>query len=152
VDLSREAIVRTIDHDQGSLEAGAETGTVSPNNPCPFLRALVADGYLDGHIEPLSAIARAVDATNSGASPDERISKIPVYLIAMIANGLKPRQLLRNLRKGVVLDGLRGGPLDKRGAGSRILDERGQIDERELARLDEFATDKTDPPGRLSAG
>jgi hypothetical protein len=152
VDLSREAIVRTIDHDQGSLEAGAETGTVSPNNPCPFLRALVADGYLDGHIEPLSAIARAVDATNSGASPDERISKIPVYLIGMIANGLKPRQLLRNLRKGVVLDGLRGGPLDKRGAGSRILDERGQIDERELARLDEFATDKTDPSGQIERG
>ena len=24
---------------------------VSPDNPCPFLRALVANGYVDGHID-----------------------------------------------------------------------------------------------------
>ena len=27
---------------------------VSPNNPCPFLRALVANGYVGGHVVPLS--------------------------------------------------------------------------------------------------
>jgi len=42
------------------------------------------------------------------------------------------------------LDNLRGGPLDKRGAGSRILDATGQIDQAELARLDQFAADKID--------
>jgi len=27
---------------------------VSPDNPCPFLRALVANGYVGGHVVPLS--------------------------------------------------------------------------------------------------
>jgi hypothetical protein len=27
---------------------------VSANNPCPFLRALVAAGFVDGHAVPLS--------------------------------------------------------------------------------------------------
>ena len=30
---------------------------VSPNNPCPFLRALVANGYVGGHVVPLSKLA-----------------------------------------------------------------------------------------------
>ena len=31
---------------------------VSPNNPCPFLRALVANGYVGGHVVPLSKLCR----------------------------------------------------------------------------------------------
>ncbi len=31
---------------------------VSPNNPCPFLRALVANGYVGGHVVPLSQLCR----------------------------------------------------------------------------------------------
>ena len=27
---------------------------VSSNNPCPFLRALVANGYVGGHVVPLA--------------------------------------------------------------------------------------------------
>lgn len=45
------------------------------------------------------------------------------------------------------MDALRGGPLDKRGAGSRVLHPTGRIDENELARLDQFATDKVDESG-----
>jgi hypothetical protein len=48
------------------------------------------------------------------------------------------------VRKAAQLDAPRGGPLDKRGAGSRILDAVGQIDAGELARLDQFAADKVD--------
>jgi hypothetical protein len=33
---------------------------VSPNNPCPFLRALVANGYVGGHVVPLSQLAEMV--------------------------------------------------------------------------------------------
>ena len=40
---------------------------VSPNNPCPFLRALVANGYVGGHVVPLSQIAEMVGLA-SGAS------------------------------------------------------------------------------------
>ena len=34
---------------------------VSPNNPCPFLRALVANGYVAGHIVPLPKIATTIE-------------------------------------------------------------------------------------------
>jgi hypothetical protein len=118
---------------------------VSPNNPCPFLRALVAEGYIGGHIEPLSTIADTV-ARAGGATPAQgRLSRKAIYLIALVANGLSPARIWRNLRRGAQLDGLREGPLDKRGAGSRILDATGNINEAELARLDVFAVGKTDP-------
>jgi hypothetical protein len=136
-----------VDREQNSLAARA----VSPNNPCPFLRALVADGLLDGHIEPLTSVANVVNAM-SAASPQGAISKLPVCLIALVANGLKPSQLFRNFRKGVHLDSLRGGPLDKRGTGTRVINQQGEIVERELARLDEFASKKTDPFGQIERG
>jgi hypothetical protein len=75
-----------------------------------------------------------------------------VYLIAMIANGLGPVRLARSVREGTQLDALRGGPLDKRGVGSRVLDAAGRIDENELARLDQFAADKVDSSGAVERG
>ena len=70
----------------------------------------------------------------------------------MIANGLGPIQIARSIRRSVQLDALRGGPLDKRGVGSRILDAGGRIDENELAHLDQFATDKIDSAGVVERG
>ena len=117
---------------------------VSPNNPCPFLRALVEGGHISGHVEQLSTIADTVVAAG-GATPSEpRLPKFKVYLIAMVANGLGLLRLARSIRQGAQLDALRGGPLDKRGVGSRVLDAAGRINEIELARLDEFAADKVD--------
>jgi hypothetical protein len=125
---------------------------VSPNNPCPFLRALVEGGHISGHVEQLATIADTVIAA-AGATPSEpRLPKFKVYLIAMIANGLGPVRLARSVREGARLDALRGGPLDKRGAGSRVLDTAGRIDENELARLDRFAADKIDPSGVVERG
>ena len=37
---------------------------VSPNNPCPFLRALVAEGFVDGHIVPLGKAFQTVEAAS----------------------------------------------------------------------------------------
>jgi hypothetical protein len=125
---------------------------VSPNNPCPFLRALVESGHISGHDEQLATIADTVIAA-AGATPSEpRLPKFKVYLIAMIANGLGPVRLARSVREGAQLDALRGGPLDKRGAGSRVLDTAGRINENELARLDQFAADKIDPSGVVERG
>ena len=126
--------------------------SVSPNNPCPFLRALVAGGYLAGHVEQLSTIADTVSAASGGTPSELPISKSAVYLIAMISNGLSPVQIAGSVRKGAELDALRGGPLDKRGAGSRILDVVGRIDELELARLDQFSADKIDASGVVERG
>ena len=47
--------------------AGATPGgaaAVSPNNPCPFLRAVVAEGYIDGHVVPLSQMCHTVEAAS----------------------------------------------------------------------------------------
>ena len=44
----------------GSPSGGAPAAQipVSPDNPCPFLRALVASGFVDGHTVPLSTLCR----------------------------------------------------------------------------------------------
>ena len=125
---------------------------VSPDNPCPFLRALVAGGHLSGHVETLSTITETVVAASRGNPPATALPAPVVYLIAMIANGLCPARLVRSVRHGAQLDALRGGPLDKRGAGSRVLDATGRIDAAELARLDQFAADKLDAAGVSERG
>ena len=126
---------------------------VSPNNPCPFLRALVAGGYVGGHIDPLSTISDTIARAGGKTNGEGNLSRRPVYLIGLIANGLSLTHLWRNAHEGIQLDGLRDGPLDKHGAGSRILDAFGHIDEAELGRLDTFASDKTDAAtGRVERG
>jgi hypothetical protein len=133
-------------------EPGSESPLVSPNNPCPFLRALVEGGHISGHVEQLSTIADAVVAAGGVTPGEPRIPRFKAYLIAMIANGLGPVRLARSVRKGAQLDALRGGPLDKRGVGSRILDAAGRINEKELARLDQFSVDKVDSSGVVERG
>jgi hypothetical protein len=50
---------------------------VSPNNPCPFLRALVANGYVGGHIVPLSQLCEIIEAASGkqGAEKKRRAEK-----------------------------------------------------------------------------
>jgi hypothetical protein len=134
-----------------SIEHGSEPA-VSPDNPCPFLRALVAGGHLSGHVEQLSTIADTIVVAGGGSASEPPLPRSKVYLIAMIANGLSPARLARSVRKGAQLDALRGGPLDKRGSGSRVLHPTGRIDENELTRLDQFATDKVDESGVAERG
>ena len=40
---------------------------VSPDNPCPFLRALVACGFVDGGTVPLSKLSRTIEAATANA-------------------------------------------------------------------------------------
>ena len=116
---------------------------VSPNNPCPFLRALVAEGLLADDVEPLDKVAATiVDVARSGEGKPELPSKVIVG-IALIANGFGPSAMLAAKRHGLRLNTLRGGPLDKRGAGSGILDSLGVVNEKDLARLKEFSSAKT---------
>jgi hypothetical protein len=79
------------------IEAEREA-TVSPNNPCPFLRALVAGGHLSGHVEQLSKIADAIVAAGGGSATEAPLPRSKAYLIAMIANGLGPARLARSVR------------------------------------------------------
>ncbi len=120
---------------------------VSPDNPCPFLRALVSQGQLPNGDVSLGEVARVVVEVAAAGDSEEKLPAAAVVAIALAANGLSPLQLARNALGGVTLNELRNGPLDKKGAGSRILNAQAKVNPAELARLDEFASDKLDADG-----
>jgi hypothetical protein len=129
-----------------------ETHPVSSGNPCPFLRAMVASGHIDGHQEPLAHIKDVVAAARGGSVLSGQAAGYASSVIALFANGFAPTQLLHNLSDGFAADQLRGGPLDKQGAGSGILDVQGQINPAQLDRLDTFAVDRADTSGHTERG
>jgi hypothetical protein len=125
---------------------------VSPDNPCPFLRALVAGGFVGGHVVPLATLGQAVEAASGEPGLQKKLVGMKTFPIALGANGLNPLRLLRNWWSGAVLDNLRNGPLDKHGVGSRILDAIAHVNEAEIARLAEFGKDRQDPAGGTERG
>jgi hypothetical protein len=125
---------------------------VSPNNPCPFLRALVAGGFVDGHVVPLSKLSKTIETATGEKGLKERLAGLEIYLVALVANGLSPLRLLRSWWSGAQLDALRNGPLDKHGSGSRILDATAHVNEAELSRLADFGKDLQDPTGGSERG
>ena len=135
-----------------SGDAPPRQTAVSPNNPCPFLRALVATGFIDGHIVPLPTLARTIVAATGKAGLRRKLAALNTCLVAVVANGLSPLRQLRNAWFGPELDALRDGPLDKHGAGSRILDASAEVNQTELARLVEFGKDRPDPSGGTERG
>ena len=135
-----------------SSEAPARQIAVSPNNPCPFLRALVAEGFVDGHVVPLSKLCTTVEAASGEKGLQKILVGLKTYPVALIANGLSPVRLLRSWWSGAELDALRNGPLDKHGVGSRILDATAEVHESEIARLAEFGKDWPDPSGGTERG
>jgi len=136
--------------DTGTSSSTAPAGqiAVSPNNPCPFLRALVANGYVGGHLVPLSKIAETIDLASGEVGASKIMVWLETYGVAMIANG----NPLKSIASGAVLDELRNGPLDKHGAGSRILDVDAHVHEDEIARLATFGKDCKDPSGGVERG
>ena len=125
---------------------------VSAGNPCPFLRALVAQGLVNDEFQPIGRLSDTICAISRASDGGKPLPFILVALIALAANGLSPAQIYRNARDGVHLSGLRGGPLDKRGAGSRVICVDGEVNEAELERLAGFASLKTDSAGVSEPG
>ena len=80
---------------------------VSPNNPCPFLRGLVAGGYVGGHVVPLRTLTGTIESATGEKGLKERLAGIEIYLVALIANGLSPLRLFKSWWWGPVLDELR---------------------------------------------
>ena len=105
----------------------AQPIAVSPNNPCPFLRAVVSEGFVGGHVVPLATLAGTVQAASGKTGFKKATVGVKTRLVAWIANGLGPLRLLRSWWSGADLDELRDGPLDKHGVGSRILDVEARI-------------------------
>lgn len=125
---------------------------VSPDNPCPFLRALVAQGLLPDGKAGIGTLTRTIVAVARTGEGAPALPGPAIRAIAMAANGLSPLQLARNALDGVQLDGLRGGPLDKKGVGSAILDASAQVSSAELDRLDSFGSDKVGADGSTERG
>jgi len=125
---------------------------VSQDNPCPFLRALVAGGFVDGHSVPLKTIAHNIEAASGETGFKRRLVGIETFGVALIANGLSPLRLLKSLFSGADLDELRNGPLDKHGGGSRILDVHANVQPGEIDRLAGFGSDYPDPNGSTERG
>jgi hypothetical protein len=133
-------------------QAGHGQIPVSPNNPCPFLRALVANGYVGGHIVPLPKIAGTIGKASGETGAEQTKVWLETYWVALIANGLNPLRQLQSAMTGAVLDELRNGPLDKHGAGSRILDVEAHVHEGEIDRLATFGRDRPDGAGGVERG
>jgi len=125
---------------------------VSPNNPCPFLRALVANGYVGGHIVPLPKLAETIGLASGKTGSAQNKVRIAAWLIAVIANGFGPARIYRSATSGAELDELRNGPLDKHGGGSRILDAHARVHEDQIERLARFGKDCKDPAGGIETG
>ena len=116
------------------------------------MRGLVAGGYVGEHIVPLPKLTGTIEAATGEKGLKERLAGMEIYLVALIANGLSPLRLFKSWWSGAVLDELRNGPLDKHGAGSRILSVDGEVDESEITRLAEFGSDYADGSGGSERG
>lgn len=73
---------------------------VSANNPCPFLRALVAAGQLSDDREPLDRVAAVIVATASAGDGSPELPSAAVVGIGLVANGLNPLALMDAMRHG----------------------------------------------------
>lgn len=125
---------------------------VSPDNPCPMLRALVSGGHLPDRGTSLRRIGGIAAHLAGEPGKSDHMTGLLTALVAMIANGLNPLSIARNLLRGVRFDQLRDGPLDKHGVGSGVLDASGAVNPANLERLGSFASDKTDLSGRTERG
>lgn len=123
---------------------------VSKDNPCPFLRGLVGEGYVGGGTVPLGTLGQTIGDASGKAGLKKAVVGVEVRGVALIANGV--RHLWKSIRRGAQLDALRNGPLDKLGAGSRILSVEGVVNEDEIARLATFGRDYSDPYGGTERG
>ncbi|MFH1343453.1 MAG: di-heme-cytochrome C peroxidase [Pseudomonadota bacterium] len=132
--------------------ASAPGPAVSPDNPCPFLRAVVSEGFVGGHVVPIPELCKTVEAASGKTGLQKKLVGMKTYPVALVANGLSPLRLLKSWWSGAVLDELRNGPLDKHGVGSRILDATAKVHESEIARLAEFGSDWPDPCGGTERG
>ena len=125
---------------------------VSANNPCPFLRALVSSGTLPNDRASLDKVASAVATTAMAGDGHPDMPRKAIWAIGLVANGLGPLSLIDTRLNGMRLNALRGGPLDKKGAGSGILDAHGLVAAKQLARLQGFATAKVSNDGSSEPG
>lgn len=123
--------------------------SVSKNNPCPFLRAMAAYGFLKERAENIFKLTKSIAKAGGNTEAEGKLSKGILFIIALIANGLNPIRILKSLFLGPDIGNLRNGPLDKKGSGSRIIDANGSINSTELNRLESYSIELLDPDTQM---
>ena len=131
------------------MKAGREAAA---GNPCPFLRALVGEGLVGDDAQPAGELAATIARVARAGEGEPALPPAAIRAIALIAHGLGPLSIARTAREGVRPGGLRGGPLDKRGVGSGVLDAQARVDGAQLDRLAGFASPKTAADGTVEPG
>jgi len=112
----------------------------------------VAAGKLAGERGPLANVAAVVATAALAGDGRPVLPRTAIFAIASVANGLGPLSLADTQWNGLQLNALRGGPLDKKGVGSGILNARGAVDAKELSRLQGFAKEKPNVDGSSELG
>lgn len=118
------------------------------NIPCPFIRALVAQNYIEADIEPVQRLAELIGEAAGGSEANKAKIRTASKGIAAIANGLRPDTIYKTYKGGLRIEKLRGGPLDKRGVNSRIIDQTGKFNPEQFERLKAFAREFTSGEGK----
>jgi hypothetical protein len=109
-------------------------------------------GRLSDDREPLAKVAAVVAATAHAGDGQPVLPNTAIYAIASVANGWGPISLFHTQWHGLQLNALRGGPLDKKGVGSGLLNARGAVDAKEVSRLRGFAKQKQNVDGTSELG
>lgn len=120
----------------------------SPNNPCPFLRALVVCGVIKERAEKITDVTSVI--SEAGGEEEGKLSKAMLFIIALIANGFSPLRLLKSLFVGLDIEFLRAGPLYKKGVSSRIINPDGSINDDEFKRMESYGEMVVDPESKRS--
>lgn len=118
------------------------------NIPCPFIRALVAEQYIQPDVESIHHLADVIADAAGGSDANKARIRTLSKGIAAIANGLSPMTVFETYKSGLRIDKLRGGPLDKKGVNSRIIDQTGKFNPEQFERLKSFAQEFNTPEGK----
>ncbi len=134
-------------------EEGNQPFPVATADPCPFLRALERYRFLPAQTPvPIRSLGRLIAAA-SGASLDKQPRlAFGIQVIALIANGAWPWNIARQWVRGMDCERLRGGLLDKKGAGSGIINQEGGVNAEEFDRLTNFAVEYASESGEPEPG
>jgi hypothetical protein len=101
---------------------------------------------------PLPQLTATIDRATGKTGLAALSAGAKIFMVAQMANGISPFSQMRSLLQGAILDQLRNGPLDKHGAGSRILDQHAVVHEDEIARLATFGSDYKASDGSVERG
>jgi hypothetical protein len=128
--------------------------SVSPGNPCPFLRSLVAHGFLNEQKESLTFVPQMLNRIAQSGDSSQTFSPFLLSILVFIANGLSPSALLGNAfgDQGLRINELRNGPLYKHGVSSRIIGLKGEFVQSEFDRLVTYASEKSASDGQKEIG